>query len=222
MEVTETPEYKRGIAWADQNRARLAELYSSKEIDTPELRSRLFEIAEGFYPKITGKQRDSMENDLKQTLFVMGAFRRLIDTLPVSREALLAVMDVAMEMGSIYSAELAKSEYLELLKKRDKRWWKTKYGDATPEKIVTCLSYTWWRTIGFPEDRAQTTKWEVLIDTTGLREMAALATLSSIELVKDGDYVHYEVHGHEGSFDIMAEDVVKDGITVQYRGDIVG
>jgi hypothetical protein len=218
VDFTETEEYQAGIRWADQNRSRLVERYSSKELDTSELRSYLFDIAERLYPA----RREDMDNDIKQDYWVAGAYRRLVDTLPFSPEAMAAVFDAAMEMGVIISTEVAKKESLEALKAKSAAWWRTKFGDAKPNDILKALYSKWWREVGMPEKRSRTTKWEALKYVFGSREMSVLDTIQKIEARKDGPYEHWEVEGEHGTFDIMSKDVWQGGVLVQGAGEIVG
>jgi hypothetical protein len=218
VDFTETEEYRAGICWADQNKVRLIERYSSKELDTSELRSYIFGIAERLYPS----QREDMENDVKQDLWVAGVYRRLVDTLPLSPEAMAAVFDAAMEMGVIISTEVAKKKAMDALKAKPAVWWRTKIGDAKPNDILKALYSKWWREVGMPEKRSRTTKWEALKYVFGSREMSVLDTVQNVEARKDGPYEHWEVEGEHGTFDIMSNNVWQGGILVQGAGELVG
>lgn len=215
-EVTEVPAYAEGAAWARENVAPLRELFNSGELSTPELRTRLFETAARIYPSRRGR----MENDLNQTAFVAGAFRALTDLMPLTGEGAGAVFETALEMGSIWSAERAKYARLEELAAKPRGWWRARLGDASPNDVVNAASSAWWREQG--RGKRSTSRYEILIDRFGAREMAALATVRRIDDVRDGPYRYYRVRGEDASFDIMAEDVRDGRILVQGRGDLVG
>lgn len=220
MDFTETPEYKEGRAWARRNEARLSERYSNDDIIGGSLRGRLFEEAAKLYPSEPG----DMENDLRQTLWVLGAFRHVVDTLPTSQEAMAAVFDAAQELGAILGAERGKRECFLELKKKPESWWKRKLGDATPADVVAAASVG-WRIRKRKEKAARqepANRWEVLIDLLGTREMCALEDPSKIDLVKDGNYWYYWVHGPEGGFQMIMRPVMHEGRMIQAPGDIIG
>jgi len=219
VDFPEMPEYQLGIRWADENLDRLRERYTSVDLITSELRSYLFEEAIRRFPS----QRESMENDIRQTLFVMGAMRRLTETVEMSRQGAIAIFDASMDLGALIGAELGKKEALDILKARPVGWWRRKLGDATPNDVVDVLSAAWWRDIGHPQKRSRTSKWEVLIYATGTREMWTLARLEKIELSKDSPYVLYRVDGEEDlGFQVIARTAYEGSRIVQHAGEIVG
>jgi hypothetical protein len=220
-DVTEMPEYEAGVRWANGNLNRLIERFTDEELITEGLRTVLWQKAAQLYPS----SRDDMENDLKQTAWVAGAFRRLSETLPMGREAMAAVFDAALEIGSIVGAEISKKESFDNLKRQRKtvsEFWDRKFGDASIGDIVRVLETAHRRSLP-REDRGRTlTKWEVLLQTLGSRELRALETLRSAKLVKDGKYWYYDVDGEDSSFQVMAKDTVEGGRIVQGAGEIVG
>ena len=217
--IESTPAYEAGVDWAHRNRTRLSERFSGKELATQELRGTLFAEAQRRYPS----QRESMENELKQTAFVAGAYRRLVNTMPLSQEGLIAVSEAAMEIGAWWGAEYNKQDALEALKSRPTGWWRKKIGDATPLDVVNALSSLWWRKFAKEKGVSRTSKWEILIDTTGAREMAALASVKRITARQDGEYYSFEVDGEYGEFQVMARPVFgPGGVLVQGTGEVVG
>ena len=74
---------------------------------------------------------------------------------------------------------------------------------------------TWWGSS--PTD-------EIVIYTTGTREICALESLKEIEFAQheDGSYQRYYVRGDEQSFQVIAAPVWQDRILVQEMGAIVG
>lgn len=220
-DVTEMPEYDDGVRWADENLNRLVERFTDEELLTEGLRTVLWEKAQRLYPS----QRDDMENDIRQTAWVAGAFRRLSETLPFSREAMAAVFDTALEIGSVIGAEFAKKEALDNLKKQRKAitdFWDRKAGDASIGDIVRVLETAYRRDLPREERGRTLTRWEVLVQRLGSREMRALETLRSAKLVKDGRYWYYDVDGEDSSFQVMAKDAVDGGRIVQGAGEIIG
>jgi len=219
LEVTDTPEYRAGAAWARKTAPRLAERYSGKELNTTELRSFLWREAENLYPS----QRDRMENDLRQTAWVAGAFRSLAETMPMSPEGAAAVFEASLEIGSIVGAELGKAEALEALREKPAAWWSEKVGDASPDGIVSALAVDWRRKYSKEKGVSKPiNRYEILKDTLGTREMRALENLSNIEIRVDGRYQSYDVDGGDSSFQVMASDVLENGRIVQGTGEIVG
>ena len=192
------------------------------DLSAQELRTRLWRVAERLYPT----KRGEMENELRQTLFVMGAIRRLVDNMPENIEGFQAVFDIGMEMGQIWGAEKWKYVHFEELKKRDASWWRKKKGDASPNQVAAVLMNSWFHSY-HPKEKGvkrPSSKWEVLIDMLGTREMCALATLEKIVL-EDGDRL-YSVEGDDCSFQVMAKNdgEFRDGryIVHQRAGEIVG
>ncbi len=218
-DVTKTPEYRLGWEWATEHGPLLAELFTGKDVSTPELRVRLFKEATRMWPS----QRDTMEHDLNQTAFVAGAIKAAIDTLPLTADALAATFEASMEMGTVWSTEQWKNHYLEELKKKPVGWWRRKFGDARPLDIVNVLSSAWRRDWAKERDRPDPgSKWAVLIDTMGSREISVLADLTRIEEHKSGDYFTYYVTSPDGSFEVLSRPVYAGGRMYRYPGEIVG
>ncbi len=219
MDITEIPEYRLGWEWAKEYGPILAELFTGREVSTPELRTRLFQEAVRRWPS----QRDELTNDLRQTAFVAGALKAAIETLSFTTEGAAAAFEASLEMGAIWGAEVAKNRYLEELKKQPVGWWRRKFGDARPLDIVNALSVAWRRDWAKERGRPNPgSKWAVLIDTMGARELSALATLERIEERAQGEYFTYEVHGSEGDFEMIAAPVYQGGRIYRYPGEIVG
>lgn len=214
-DILDTPEYKKGKAWIGENYERVAELFSSGKLLTQDLRGYLFGIAIRAYPP----QRDSMQNELKQTAWVAGALRSLVDRMPP--EAIADVGETAIEMGAYWNAEYWSDRCLEDLKKKPRGWWQTKFGDATPNDVVNALAAQWWKQVGDPQKKKRTSKWEVLIYTTGTREICVLADLERIEHIQER-YERYRVHSDDRYFEVMAAPVWDGRILVQEMGAIVG
>lgn len=217
----ETQEYRDGFRWAAMHGNELIELYTSKSLSEPELRTRLWRAAGHHYPS----KRGEMRNEVRQTLFVMGALRRLVETMPENIEGFRAIFEIGLEMGSIYSAEKWKAIHLEAIRKKDASWWRKKNGDASPNEVVGVLSAEWHRRHAREKGvQRPSSKWEVLVDTLGTREMCALATLKKIE-IEDGGRL-YGVEGDDCSFQVMAKNIGdwQDGryIIYQHAGEIVG
>lgn len=222
MGFMDSPEYNAGRTWAHKNQNRLAESYSNDDIIGGSLRMKLFEEAGKLYPAAGG----NMENDLRQTLWVMGAFRHIVDTLPMTREAMIAALDAASDLGAIYSVEVAKLKCFKELKAKDPGWWKKKLGDATPADVVAAATVGWRvkrrveKSLGpYPTPKSI---WEVLVDAFGSREMCLLSHAQEIELVQDRAYWYYWVHGPESGFQMIMRPVVQDGRLVHVPGDLIG
>jgi len=221
MDPTETKEYFAGYEWAGTHVNRLRELYSGKEISTPELRSLLFDQAVRVYPAAPG----DMQNEFRQTIWVTGAMKFVVDKLPITREALAAVFEAAMELGAALSAEYWKLECFKELQAKPEKWWRKKIGDAAPNDIVSALAVAWRRKARQYKEKGREnplSKWEVLVDLTGSREMCVLAEVKHIELVKDGKYWYYRVEGKENSFEVMMRPTYDNGIMTQGTGEIIG
>lgn len=220
-EVTKMLEYDAGIRWADENLNRLIERFTDEELITEGLRTVLWQRGASLYPS----RRDDMENDIKQIAWVAGAFRRLSETLPFGREAMASIFDAALEIGFIIGAELAKKEAFDNLKRQREAvsdFWTRKLGDASIGDIVRVLEVAYRRGLP-PEERDRTiTKWEVLLQSLGSREMRALEMLRSIKLIRDGKHWYYDVDGEDSSFLVMAKDVTENGRIIQGTGGIVG
>jgi len=221
MDFTETPEYVSGRAWAAKNENRLVESYSNSDIIGGTLRTVFFEEAGQLYPAVGG----NLENDLRQTLWVMGAFRHVVDTLPMTREAMVAVFEAASDLGAIYSAEKAKLRCLKSLKAKEPQWWTRKRGDASPADVLAAAAVGWRiRRRKEKETRLEPLSlWEILVDQFGSRELCVLDEAKAIELVQDRKYWYYWVHDAEGySFQIIMRPVVEDGRILHAPGDIIG
>lgn len=220
LSVTEMPEYLEGLAWAAENMDRLRERFTGTDLQTQDLRDILWGAAQELYPE----QRESMENDLKATAFVAGSLYRLTQMMEDSPEGLIAVSEMAMEMGSIFGAEAGKHEALESLKAKPLSWWRKKFGAASPNDLMKPIYTKWWREVGNSENRKRTTKWEALKHTLGSREMRAFEALKNVTLEGEGGvYVTYDVDGEGGGFQMMAKDAVHPGgIVSQQAGEIVG
>lgn len=217
-DVRNTPEYREGVTYAERNLNRLVEHFTSEELATDSLRKILFAEAMERYPTV----RDDMDNDLRQSFFVAGAYRHLADELPPELRSAAAVFDTALEMSAIIGAEVGKKECLDALKLKPKRFWDRKLGAASPDDIVNVLSARWWREVGRPQGLERTTRWEVLIFATGAREMCALATVRRIKARVDGDYRSFVVVGHDEDFQVISHAVYANGRVIQWPGEIVG
>lgn len=220
-EVTEMPEYEAGVRWADENLNRLVERFTDEELVTEGLRKVLWDTAGRLYPS----RRDDMDNEIRQTAWVAGAFRRLSETLPMGREAMAAVFDAALEIGSIVGAETSKKEAFDNLKRQSRAitgFWDRKAGDASIGDIVRSLEMAHRRDLPTEERDRTVTRWEVLLQRLGSREMRALETLRSVKLIKDGRYWFYDVDGEGSSFQVMARDAIEGGRVIQGTGEIVG
>lgn len=219
MGLVNSPEYRLGWEWAKEHGPIITELFTSTEMATTELRTRLFGEAARKWPS----QRDDISNDLKQTAFVAGAMQAVAETMPMTREALAAVFDAALDIGMMWSAEAAKAEHLDSLKARPVGWWRRKFGDARPIDVVNALSVTWRKEWAEERGRAHPgSKWAVLIDMLGSRELAVLDELERIEELQDGAYTTYEIIGKDGSFQIIARPVYQQGRLTNLPGEIVG
>jgi hypothetical protein len=218
MSITETPEYDAGWAWAKEYGPELAELFSGKEIATQELRSRLFREASRRWPSV----QDNMDNDLKQTAFVAGGFKSAAETIKFTQEGAAAVFEAALEMGVIWSSEQAKVRALAELKAKPLGWWRRKMGHAKPLDVVNALSvawrYNWAKERGRPHPGS---KWAVLIDTLGSREIVILSEATQI-LSQVNGLPTYTVDSPEESFQIISRSVYEGGVLYRYAGEIVG
>lgn len=218
MSPIDTPEYKAGWAWATEQGPMLTELFSNKDVSTPELRVRLFQEASRRWPS----DPDNLLNDLKQVAFVMGALKAAIRTLDASHEAILAANEAGLEMSQLWSSERGKANALEDLKKKPEGWWRTKMGAATPNQVVGALSFAW--RVDFSNEKGRKnprSRWEVLIDTLGPREMEILADATAILERKDG-YERFVVDAPEDAFEIISRPAYEGGRMLRYPGEIVG
>lgn len=217
MDITEQFQYAEGKLWAEENLDRLRERFTGRDLQTQELRDILWPTAEALYkPK-----RDSMENDVKATAWVAGAMKPLSNTLDLSREGMVAVFEMALEMGSIFGAEIVKHEALELIKEKPAAWWKKKVGELSPHELMPPIFYKWWREVGEPEKRSKTSRAEALKYVMGAREMMAFATIkSTVQKGVHGDnYVLFDVEGEGASYEMVVEDSIHGR---GQAGDIVG
>jgi hypothetical protein len=224
IDAPDQPDYKEGIDWAVLHAPELVERYSSTEITGRVLRDYLWRAATEIYPTVRG----DMENDLRGTYFVLGAIKRIIDSLPFGPEAMKEVFEIGLELGSAYGAEKWKYKCFLELKGRDLSWWRKRKGAASPQDIVLALSSEWWRRYAKEKHASKTSKWEILIDTLGTREMCILAHLTLVELEEHqgGRYKVWTVNGKENNFQMMASSVWEmiDGRQrmIHGAGEIVG
>lgn len=218
QDFRETSEYKEGYDWAVLHSPDLVERYSSNNLSAQELRSYLWKTAGRAYPS----KRGEMENELRQTLFVAGAIKQVIQTLPTNLEAAREIFEMGLELGNIYGAEKWKYVHFETLKKKDASWWRKKKGDASPNEIVSALANYWWNKIARERGIKSTSKWEILIDTLGTREMCALASLEKVVFNDEGQYKTYDVEGDDCEFQVMARPVIENGRVRSWAGEIVG
>lgn len=220
MDPISTPQYKQGRAWAKDNQALLVERYSNADLATAELRTYLFDRALRAYPSGPG----DMENELRQTLWVLGAIRHVIDTLPLTKEAMRAVFDISMELGAVLGAEIGKLQCFNELKKKPAAWWGKTFKDARPVDILAALEVDWRRRFGREKGKSKSdSPWEVMVDVFGSREMCILAHLRTIELRQDGAYWSYVASSKDGnSFQMLMRPVYHDGRLTSLPGEIVG
>lgn len=218
----ETVEYRTGRRWAAEGYRRLVELYASNTLNTEELRAALWKAAAEEYPS----KRGEMEPELQQTLFFAGAIRSLIDRLSNSMVGFGAMFEMGLEVGQVYQAEKWKYVHFLTLKGKDASWWRKKKGDASPNQILDALSSDWWHRFGQKKGLKKTSKWEIMIDTLGTREMCAMATLENVVYSGEGSHKTYHVEGDDCEFEMIAELVAEwqDGrhIVHYYAGEIVG
>jgi len=220
MDPTETPEYFAGYEWAGTHFNELRERFSSRNIGG-ELRGYLFDQAMKVYRSVPG----DMENEFKQTLWVTGAIRFVVDKLPLEKGTLTEVWDMGMELGSILSAEYWKLECWKQLRAKPAGWWKKKKGDASPDDVVAVLAVAWRRNEARHKEKGRPSplsKWEVMVDRMGSREMCVLAELEKIELVRDGVYWYYRVESKDQSFEVIMRPTPHGDHVEQNTGDIIG
>lgn len=218
MSPIDTPEYQAGWAWATEHGPLLVELFSSKEVFTPELHVRLFREAGRRWPS----SPDDLLNDLKQAAFVIGAMKAAIKTLDMSPETMLAVNEAGLGMAQLWSSEQGKANALEDLKKKPEGWWRTKMGAATPNQVVGALSFAW--RVDFAKEKGRKnprSRWEILIDTLGPREMEIFADATAIFERKDGPE-RFVVDAPEDAFEIISKPEYDGGRMYRYPGEIVG
>lgn len=217
-DITDAPEYRLGWEWAREHGPMLAELFTGRDVSTPELRKRLFQEAARRWPS----ERDDVANDLRQTAFVAGALKAAVETLPLSQEGAAATFDAALEMGVMWSSEQAKVRALEALKEKPSGWWRRKLGDARPLDVVNALSVAWRHDWAKERGRPHPgSKWAVLIDTLGPRELDTFAEVDRIERKVSG-YPVYVVHGDGETFTLIAAPVFEGGRLHRYPGELVG
>lgn len=218
MTVTDSPEYQAGWEWATEHGPMLVELFSNKDVSTPELRVRLFREATRRWPS----DPDDLMNDLKQVAFVIGALKAAIKTLDASTEAMIAANEAGLEMSQLWSTEQGKARALEDLKKKPENWWRTKMGAATPNQVVGALSFAW--RVDWAKEKGRKnprSKWEILIDTLGPREMEILADATKILERKDG-LERFVVDAPEDAFEIISRPLYEGSRMLRYPGEIVG
>jgi hypothetical protein len=218
MDITETPEYSSGWEWAVEHGPLLSELFTGRDVSTPELRTRLFREAGRRWPSGS----DNLVNDLKQTAFVAGAIKAAVQTLRMSPEAQAAIFEAALEMGVIWSSEQGKAKALQMLQDKPAGWWRRKMGAATPNDVVNALSVAWRHDWSKERGRRHPrSKWEVMIDTMGPRELWILAEATQILIREDG-LPRYVVDAPEEAFEVVSRPVYEDGVMRRYPGEIVG
>lgn len=218
MTITDTPEYRAGFEWATEHGPELAELFTGQDASTPELRVRLFKEATRRWPSA----HDDLANDLKQVAFVAGAIKAAIQTIDVPRDLMLAANEAALQMGDLWRLEQAKARALETLKARPAGWWRTKMGDATPNDLVNALSFAWRHDHAKEKGRRDPkSKWEVLIDTLGPREIEILVDATKILERHDG-LSRYVIDAPEEAFEVISRPVYEGTWMRRYPGEIVG
>lgn len=218
MTLIDAPEYQIGWEWATEHGPILAELFTGRDVSTPELRVRLFKEATRLWPS----NRDDLENDLRQVAFVAGAMKAAIQTLTLSREAQAATFEAALEMNAIWSSEQVKAASLEVLKLKPAGWWRKKMGDTTPNDVVNAMSVAWRHDWAKERGRRDPgSKWAVLIDTMGARELDILAGVIRIEAKEDG-LPRWSVESRDEGFEIVSRPVYENGVMRRYPGEIVG
>lgn len=218
MTITDTPEYRTGFEWATEHGPALSELFSNKEVSTPELRVRLFREATRLWPS----KHDDLANDLRQVAFVAGAMKAAVRTLQLSPEAMVAINDAGYEMGDLWRLEQIKARSLQALQAKPASWWRTKMGDATPNQVVGVLSVAWRHDFAKEKGRRDPkSKWEILIDSLGTREIEILVDATKIYERNDG-LSRYVVDSPEDAFEVISRPLYEDGRMLRYPGEIVG
>lgn len=218
MTITDTPEYRTGFEWATEHGPVLAELFSTKEVSTSELRVRLFKEATRLWPS----KHDDLANDLRQVAFVAGAMKAAVRTLQMSPEAMMAMNEAAFEMGDLWRLEQVKARSLQTLQAKPAVWWRTKMVDATPNQVVGVLSVAWRHDFSKEKGRRDPkSKWEILIDSLGPREIEILADATKILERHDGPS-RYVVDAPEDAFEVISRPFYDDGVMRRYPGEIVG
>lgn len=218
MDITESPGYATGWAWAKEYGPDLSELFSSRSVSTPEFRVRLFKEASRRWPSSS----DNLDNDLLQVAFVAGAMKAAVETLPLTPEALSAVMDAAMDMSMTWSVERSKARSIKALQAKPESWWRKKIGDASPGSVVAALSVAWRKQWAKERGRLDPkSRWEVLIDVMGSRELDALLNATSITELHDG-VSRYVIESPEESAEIVSKYMREGDRIYHYPGEIVG
>jgi len=218
VDITESPGYATGWAWAKEHGPDLSELFSSRSVATPELRTRLFKEASRRWPS----DPNHLENDLLQVAFVAGAMKAAVETLPLEPQALAAIMDAAMEMGMTWSMEKAKVRALQALQAKPAGWWRKKLVGASPLDVVAVLSIAWRKDWAKERGRSDPkSRWEILIDTMGVRELDALLNATSITELHDG-VSRYLIDAPEESAEIVSRYAREGNVIYHYPGEIVG
>jgi len=218
MKITDVPEYQIGFEWATEHGPVLAELFSNKEVSTPELRVRLFKEATRLWPS----QHDDLANDLKQVAFVAGAMKAAVRTLQLSPEAMVAINEAGFEIGDLWRLEQVKANSLQALQAKPASWWRTKMGDVTPNQVVGVLSVAWRHDFAKEKGRRDPkSKWEILIDSLGPREIEILVDATKIYERNDG-LSRYVVDAPEDAFEVISRPLYEGGRMLRYPGEIVG
>lgn len=218
MSITDTPEYRTGFEWATEHGPALAELFSNKEVSTPELRVRLFKEATRLWPS----KHDDLANDLRQVAFVAGAMKAAVRTLQLSPEGMVAINDAGYEMGDLWRLEQIKARSLQTLQEKPASWWRTKMGDVTPNQVVGALSVAWRHDFAKEKGRRDPrSKWEILIDSLGPREIEILVDATKIYERNDG-LSRYVVDSPEDAFEVISRPLYEGNQMLRYPGEIVG
>lgn len=226
MTITDAPEYKLGWEWATEHAPELSELFTGRDASTPELRVRLFKEATRRWPSA----HDDLSNDLKQVAFVAGAIKAAIQTINVPQDLMIAANEAAFQMGDLWRLEQAKARALETLKARPAGWWRTRLGvsqsrsrpSRTPNDLVNALSFAWRRDHAKDKGRRDPrSRWEVLIDTLGPREIEILVDSTAI-FEKDEGLFRYVVDSPEEAFEVVSRPVYDGTYMRRYPGEIVG
>lgn len=218
MTITDAPEYHFGWEWAREHGSELSELFTSVDASTPEIRTRLFKEAIRRWPST----HDDLSNDLRQVAFVAGGIRAAIQTIDIPRELMLAANEAALQMGDLWRLEVAKARALETLKARPTGWWRKKMGEATPNDLVNALSVAWRRDHAREKGRRDPkSKWEILIDTLGPREIEIFVDATQILKREDG-LPRYVIDAPDEAFEVISRPVYEGNYMRRYPGEIVG
>lgn len=216
--LTDAPEYQIGWEWATEHGPALAELFTGRDVSTPELRVRLFKEATRRWPSEPG----NLVSDLKQVAFVAGAIKASVQTLKMAPETVTAILEAALEMSMLWSSEQGKAQALEAIQAKPAGWWRKKMGAATPNDVVNALSIAWRHDWAKERGRRNPhSKWEIMIDTMGPRELWVLAEATQILIREDG-LPRYVVDSSDEAFEVVSRPVYEEGVMLRYPGEIVG